>query len=67
MTDTVDNTRKNLIKCNDLLDKECSDDLLRVLIGNKADLTHQRKMLATEGMTLIMENKMHRYFEVSAT
>ena len=50
-----------------MLNKECSDDLLRVLVGNKADLSHKRKMLTSEGMTLIMENKMHRYFELSAT
>ena len=49
-----------------MLDKECKEDIHRVLIGNKADLKYKRKMLATEGMAVAIENGMHRYLEVSA-
>ena len=51
---------------NEMLDRECREDIHRVLISNKADLKQARRMLASEGMTLVMENGMHRYFEVSA-
>ena len=56
-----------MAQINRLLDKECREDTYRVLIGNKADLTHKRRMLATEGTTIALENGMHRYFEFAAT
>ena len=55
-----------MAQINRLLDKECREDLYRVLIGNKADLTHKRRMLATEGTTIALENGMHRYLEFAA-
>ena len=50
-----------------MLEKECRADLCRVLIGNKADLNNERKIQVTDGMSLLEENKMHRYFEVAST
>ena len=52
---------------NEMLDRECRVDIHRVLISNKADLKQARRMLAFEGMNLVFENGMHRYFEVSTT
>ena len=67
ITRDVDKNGKNLEAFNKLLNQECKDDTYRVLVANKADLTQKRRMLATEGMTLAMENGMHQYFEVAAT
>ena len=66
ITGDVDNTRKNLAIFNEMLDRECREDVHRVMICNKADLQQKRRILATEGMTMVIENGMHRYFEVSA-
>ena len=49
-----------------MLDQECKENIYRVLVSNKADLGKKRRMLATEGMRLSIENGMHKYFEVSA-
>ena len=46
-----------------MLDRECREEIHRILIGNKADLTHKRKMLESEGTTIALENGMHQYFE----
>ena len=66
LTSDVDKTRKNLSKFNDMLNRECKEDIHRVLICNKSDLSHKRRMLVQDCMSLIIENGMHRYFEVSA-
>ena len=50
-----------------MLEKECRADISRVLIGNKADLNNERKIQVTDGMALVAENKMDRYFEVAST
>ena len=67
ITRDVDKNGKNLVVFNNMLSQECKEDIYRVLIANKADLTQKRRMLATEGMTLAMENGIHQYFEVAST
>ena len=52
-----------MAEINQMLDRECREEIYRVLIGNKADLTYKRRMLATEGATIALENGMHQYFE----
>ena len=42
-----------------MLDQECKENIYRVLVSNKADLGKKRRMLATEGLTLTIENGMH--------
>ena len=47
-----------------MLDKECNEDIHRVLIGNPKDPTSEIKMLPSERMSIAIANGMHRYLEV---
>ena len=48
LTKGIDNTLNKVGKFNEMLDKECKEDIQRILIGNKADLTNRSKMFANE-------------------
>ena len=48
LTSGINNTLNKVAKFNEMLDKECREDVQRILIGNKADLTNRSKMFADE-------------------
>ena len=64
LTSDVKKIQSNLSNFNEMLDKECDEDIHRVLISNPSDLTSKNKRQSTNGMTVAIENRMHRFLEV---
>ena len=49
-----------------MIDNECSSNFVHILIGNKIDVTEERKLTVIEGHDLAQDLGMDRYIEICA-
>ena len=55
-----------VVRLKELLEKECKEDIVKVLVGNKIDLRLKRQFPTFDGHALAKECGMDRYVEMSA-
>ena len=66
VTKTSAHLSKNLAKFSTLVNNECNEDAIRILVGNKIDLKNSRALESSEGQKLANQFRLDKYTETSA-